>query len=196
MILLADGYAGLQPIEDGRANLCLLVQRSRLQRSGNNWHGLLQYLLQTEPHLRTRLADAVADGKVLSITRVPYGFVHTATPEDPPGVFRLGDQMAVIPSFTGDGMSIALHSAVVAADHVLAGKTASAYHSRMRRDVAAQIGRAGALYRLGRSPTGGALLMHVAARFPAGLRLAASLTRVPRRAVARSLAVVPMDHAA
>ena len=187
ILLLRDGYAGIQMVENGRSNLCLLVERSRLQRAGGNWEGLIEDLMRTEPHLRTRLAGAAPPARQpLSIFRVPYGFVHAPGADDPPGIFRLGDQMGVIPSFTGDGMSIALHSAVVAASHHLSGLTAADYHRRIRRDIGSQIARAGALYRIGRTAPGQALLMHLATIWPRGLRLAASLTRVPRWAVSRS----------
>ena len=187
LILLPDGYAGLQRVEGGRANLCLLTQRSRLQRAGGEWDGLLRDLLDSAPHLRTRLEGAAPlDARPLSIYRVPYGFVHAPAAEDAAGVFRLGDQMGVIHSFTGDGMSIALHSATAAAAAYLAGQPAEAYHRRMRRDVGGQIRRASALYGLARSAPG--LLMRLGAAWPSGLSLAAALTRVPAQALRREAA--------
>jgi flavin-dependent dehydrogenase len=188
IVLLDRGYAGIQIVEHDMANLCLLVERSRMQDAGGRWDGLLDDLRRTEPHLRTRLAGAVPlSPRPQSIFRVPYGFVYAPLADDPPGIFRLGDQMGVIPSFTGDGMSIALHSAAVAASSYLAGVTAIAYHRRIRRDIAWQIGRAGALYRLGSMATLQPILMHLAALWPGGLRLAATSTRVSHRAVTRSL---------
>lgn len=187
VIMFADGYAGLQPVEDGRANLCLLVARARLQRAGGTWEGLRQDLQDREPHLATRLDGAVAlQDRPLSIHLVPFGFVHAPSAADPACIYRLGDQAGVIPSFTGDGMSIALHSASVAVQCHLDGIDAAAYHRRLRRDIAGQIGRAAALYRFARRPAGQALLMRIAAAWPAGLRLAASLTRVPRGALVPS----------
>ena len=185
IVLLPDGYAGLQRVENGRANLCLLVRRRRVQGAGGSWDGLLRDLLTAEPHLRLRLRDAEPlDPRPLSIYRVPYGFVHP--PEaDVTGIFRLGDQMGVIPSFTGDGMSIALHSASVAVSAHLGGQPTAAYGRRMRSDIAGQIRRASALYRLGSSPAGRVLLMRLGVAWPGGLALAARLTRVPLPAVLR-----------
>ena len=179
IMLLEDGYAGMQLVEDGMANLCLLVARPRLRLAGGSWEGLLAHLQHAEPHLAARLDGARALMRAISISRVPYGFVHAPAADDPPGVFRLGDQVAVIPSFTGDGMSIALHSAAVASACHLAGMSAAAYHRRIRRDVGGQIARAGWLYRVGASPAGRAGLMRAAAIWPGGLQLAARLTRVP-----------------
>jgi flavin-dependent dehydrogenase len=178
VMLFRDGYAGLQRVEGELANLCLLVRRDRL--------ALLASLCIDCPHLDRRLAGA-ADRlpRPLSIFRVPYGYVHADTSDD---AFRLGDQMAVIPSFSGDGMSIALHSAAVAARMHLAGDPARAYHARMRHDIAAQIRSAGALYRFGRTAPGQIALMRLAEFWPGALRLAARLTRVPDRAVRAALA--------
>jgi flavin-dependent dehydrogenase len=186
LMLFPDCYAGLQLIEDGKANLCLLVRRARLERAGGTWDGLLDDLLRDNAHLRTRLTGAAPLHAPLTIYRVPYGFVHRPSPGDAPGVFRLGDQAAVIPSFTGDGMAIALHSATLAAGMVLAGASADAYHRRLRRDVASQVRRAWWLYRAGRWAPGQAALMQAAERWPRLLGLAATLTRVPPAALAAS----------
>ncbi len=184
VILFAGGYAGLQLVEGGRANLCLLVRRGRLQQVGGSWDALLEDLCAGVAHLRSRLDGARPMlPRPLAIAGVPYGFVHAAA-ED--GVFRLGDQMAVIDSFSGDGMSIALQSAGLAAGAIIAGQSAAAYHRQMRADIGAQIGRARALYHFGQERPG--LLMGLARLWPGGLRLAARLTRVPERALARGLA--------
>jgi flavin-dependent dehydrogenase len=188
LIMLPDGYAGLQLIEGGLANLCLLVSSKRLLRAGGGWEGLFEDLLRTEPHLHMRLSGAVTASKPLSIFRVPYGFVHKPARTDPPGIFRLGDQMGVIPSFTGDGMSIALHSAVLAAGFHLAGNCAAAYHHAIRGDILGQIRRARALNRIAAFGAGRLLLMRLGASWPAGMRLAARLTRVPATALLRPVA--------
>ena len=54
---------------------------------------------------------------------MPYGFIARQTP---PGLFRLGDQAAVIPSLAGEGMGIALASGALAAHHWLQGGAAAA----------------------------------------------------------------------
>ena len=175
--MFRDGYAGLQPVEGGLTNLCLLVPRARLAAAQGDWPALLADLTAESAHLRDRLAGARQElERPLSIFRVPYGFVHQG-PDDP-RLFRLGDQMAVIPSFSGDGVSIALHSAFCAAAALQAGGDAGAYHHAMRRDVAGQIALAGLLYRAGRSDAGQRAMMGMARRWPSVLRLVARLTRV------------------
>ena len=100
ILLFRGGYAGLQLIEGGVANLCLLIDRARFKAAGGAWPGVRLYLEQACPHLARRLAGAaeVLD-RPLSIFRVPYGHLHAPGPADWPGLFRLGDQMGVIPSF-------------------------------------------------------------------------------------------------
>jgi flavin-dependent dehydrogenase len=196
IILLQGGYAGLQLIEGDLANLCLLVDRSRLQAVGGGWEALREDLMRTEPHLRTRLdGSSTPVVRPLSISRVPYGFVNLPKTGDPPDIFRLGDQVGVVPSFTGAGMSIALHTAVIAASSYLAGGSAADYHRRIRRDIIGQIGRASQLYRLGSSATGKAIMVRVVATWPSALRLATRLTRIPRRTMSDALeALGPLDH--
>ncbi|MGH7044453.1 MAG: hypothetical protein ACREFY_20305, partial [Acetobacteraceae bacterium] len=183
VIMFPDGYAGLQLVEAGRANLCLLTSRQRLRRCGGQWDAVLADLLHDSPHLRRRLAGAAGLAvRPATIYRVPYGFVHTPSAADAADVFRLGDQIGVIPSFAGDGMSIALHSASVAVACYLAGLPAIAYHRRMRRDISRQIRRASALYSLARWSGGQAVLMALACAWPGGVRIAARLTQLPERA--------------
>jgi menaquinone-9 beta-reductase len=132
MILFEGGYAGLEPVESGKANLCLVVTKGHFARYGKNWDGLLRAILHATPPLAARLDGAQPCWpRPLSIYGIPYGFVHRAPSSAAAGLYRLGDQMAVIPSFSGYGMSIALHTAFLAVDCFLRGG-ADLYHSRAR----------------------------------------------------------------
>jgi flavin-dependent dehydrogenase len=174
VVLFRGGYAGLQCVEEGLANLCLLVDRSEYDES---WPALLASLERQEPHLARRLDGASPCwARPISIFRVPYGFVHQG-PEQA-GVYRLGDQAAVIPSFCGDGMAIALHSARLAADAVLAGQDAVAYHRAMRRDAGPPVRLAFGLYRLSRPAVVRSALVAAARAWPGLLRSVARRTRV------------------
>ena len=127
IVLFDGGYAGLQLIEGGSANLCLVVTRDRYAGLGRNWRRLLDAV----PHLARRLDGAQACWpKPLAIYRIPYGYLHAG--EEQGSVYRVGDQAAVIPSFTGDGMAMALHSARLASDAVLAGHPPAVYHQEIR----------------------------------------------------------------
>ncbi len=181
VVLFDGGYAGLQLVEGGVANLCLLFERDAYDAAGG-WPGLMLRLLD-EPHLRTRLGDAegLLD-RPLTISGVPYGFVDRGDG----AAFRLGDQAGVIPSFSGDGMSIALHSARLAARVVADGGDATAYARRFRRDCAAQIGRATWLQRAGTVPLGRLALLTGLSLVPRAMALAAAWTRVSPPALARA----------
>lgn len=184
IVLFDGGYAGVQRVENGQVNLCLLVTRRRFDEAG----GDVFAAALREPRLARLLggADPLL-ARPLTIGGVPYGFVHHG--DD--AAYRLGDQAGVIPSFTGDGMSIALHSARLAAAAVLGGSAPAAYHAAFRRDCAAQIRRTAALQRGGESHAGRRLLVAGVGLVPGLLRWAAALTRVPPAALRRAGLVQP-----
>jgi flavin-dependent dehydrogenase len=183
LILFKGGYAGLQLVEGLKANLCLLASRAQVRAAAGGWPRLLKSLCNEIPYLSQMLSGAEPLlEKPLTIYRVPYGFIHRPRAADPAGVFRLGDQAAVIPSFTGDGMAIALHSATVAVATYLNGDHARTYHRQLSRDISRQVGRAAAIYALARSGATQSALFGMARVWPRGLRVAANLTRVPVRA--------------
>ncbi len=189
LILLQGGYAGLQMVERDAANLCFLVPAARYQAAGGDFATLLQSLGSEIPHLGERLAVAVPLlSKPLAISGVPYGFLHKPGSGDPARLWRLGDQAAVIPSFTGDGMSLALHSARLATRSFLMGQAPADYYRTLGRDVGGPVRRATWLQRLAEGsssklagqdhPNSSARIASVAALFPAILPLAARLTRM------------------
>lgn len=133
--LFDGGYAGLEPVEDGKANLCLLIRKKTYTDvCGKNWPALLTWLGNISSHLKIRLAGAISLWpRPLAVYGTPYGYLHRPIPSEP-DLFRLGDQMAVIPSFAGDGIAIALHSAFLATHAYLSGSNANVYHQRARSD--------------------------------------------------------------
>ena len=173
VVLFPGGYAGLQPIEAGLANLCLLLDTSVYAEAGGTWAGTLAHLCRWSPHLTCRLSGAEPTlERPVAVAGIPFGFVHQAGADDRPGVFRLGDQVGVIPSFSGDGMAIALHTAFAAA----ASDDADGYHRQMRRDLAGQIRLAMLLHRRGRHYP--RLLLATARAWPGAMGMLARLTRV------------------
>jgi flavin-dependent dehydrogenase len=183
LVLFRGGYAGLQLVESGRANLGLVIQRRRLHALGHRWDRVLAAIRSESPHLDTRLTDALPCSKrPLALSAIPYGYVR----DHADGVWRLGDQAAVIPSFTGDGMSIALHSADLAASTYLRGGSADEYQERLAHDVGRQVRMATALSRgLVRWPGQHALSMAVRV-WPSLMVAIASHTRISDRALGRA----------
>jgi flavin-dependent dehydrogenase len=152
IMLFDGGYAGIEPVEGGLANLCLVVTKTQFNVWGKNWDALLQKLMQTIPALAAYLTGATPCwDKPLAIFGIPYGFVYRASPQDSDNLFRLGDQMAVIPSLCGDGMAIAVHTGFLAAE-CYAKTGARDYHRRARQQLAGQIGLATVMARLLSSP--------------------------------------------
>ncbi len=176
----AGFYAGLQLVEDGTANLCLLINRATLKFLGGTWPAVLEHVQEQNSVLAARLRGArpVLDAP-LTIAQIPYGYIFRAPAGEK--IFRLGDQAGVIHSFTGDGMSIALHSAALATSTYLADGGGAKYHRRLAGDISGQIFRAGALHGLVQFPPARAAFLTAARAFPGLLPLTASLTRVPER---------------
>ncbi|GGD54271.1 hypothetical protein GCM10011411_12750 [Aurantiacibacter arachoides] len=121
--LFPGGYVGIVLQEGGSANLCLAMRKSALADAGGSPQALFAQLARDHPALAARLGDDWRQVRCDTIGAVPYGFIAKDTA---PGLFRLGDQAAVIPSLAGEGISIALASGVTAAQHWLAGGAAAA----------------------------------------------------------------------
>jgi len=181
LILFPGGYAGLQPVENGVANLCLLVTSKKLRHCGGDWTRLLSEIQGASEHLAQRLqgAEALLE-KPLALSAIPYGMLR-AHAED--GLWRLGDQAAVIPSFSGDGMSIALHSAHLAATMYRSGRTADEFQQQMQREVRPGVAFATMLSRMIIACPAAAQIVRL---WPPLLRRIASQTRVPARVLLTS----------
>ena len=128
LFLFEGGYGGLALVEGDIANLCFVIRRSRLRRLGE-WSAMLAALCEENALTAERLdgAKALWD-RPLAISSIPYGYL----PQGDCDMWRVGDQATVIPSFTGDGMAIALHSGALAAEMYLASKTPDQYHRALR----------------------------------------------------------------
>ncbi len=180
--VLRHGYAGLQLVEGGLATLCFLIRREYFLRLNQDWAALMADIAEDCGALGKLLAGSeTVGGKPLAIYQVPYGHVHRPQATDPAHLYRLGDQAAVIPSFCGDGISIALHTAEAAARAVLAGDTAFAYHTAIRRDVAPGVDAAFKLYQVARIRIASATMMAACNIWPGLIRAFARATRVRGR---------------
>jgi flavin-dependent dehydrogenase len=189
LMLYPGGYGGIQPVESGIANLCCVVQQRYLATTGNRWEQFLAKMQRDCPHLAMRLAGAEPLlAKPIAITHIPYGFIRPTT-ED--GLYCIGDQAAVIPSFTGDGISIALHTARCAVAAYVAGESAPVFQAKLRSALLTQM-------RLAEFAADGlnnsfarAVLPFCLRVWPGVMRVTAKLTRVTHHA-----AVTPMHSPA
>jgi menaquinone-9 beta-reductase len=151
LFLFPGGYGGLQLVEHAQAILCFVVNRKQLHApngdgQSHHWPALLDHLLRHSDLLACRLDGAhPLLTKPLALSSIPYGLLVT---DAQPGLWRLGDQAAVIPSFTGDGISIALHSAQLAAELFARGVDSAAFAHRLRSELRASVNLATTLSRL------------------------------------------------
>ena len=184
LLLFRGGYAGLQRVEDGSANLTLVVEGRRYREAGGTWDALLAAMLTQSELLRRRLRGAEAVlGRPLSLARIPYGYLRRA--EGEAGLWHLGDQAAVIPSFSGDGMSIALHTARVAAEVYLGGGQSGEFRRRVEAELGGLMRRATAISPLLLRRPGQTAACAAVRMFPGLLPRAAAVTRIPAWARAR-----------
>ena len=176
--LFDRGYVGIALQEDGSANVCMAVHRSRLNEAGDP-DKLLIALGEECRALGERLAYRSGGEAIDAIANVPYGW---RVREGRSGLFRLGDQAGVIPSLAGEGMGIALASGVSAAEaFVRGGPEASAeWQVRFAREIARPIRVARLIAGLGERQSSASALVAVARLAPSLVDLAARLTRVAR----------------
>jgi flavin-dependent dehydrogenase len=180
LTLYSGGYGGIQPVEDGITNFCCVVQRRYFARADLRWESLLAKMQQDCPHLAMRLDGAEPLlGKPITITHIPYGYIRRAT-ED--GLYCIGDQAAVIPSFTGDGISIALHTARRAASAYLAAEPAPVFQPKLRSAMLPQMRLAEVAADGLNNALARAVLPFCLRVWPGALRVTARLTRVTQPA--------------
>jgi menaquinone-9 beta-reductase len=177
LCMAGGGYAGLELVEEGIANLCLLLPRAVVAGLDPGWAPLRDFLIAQSPCLGERLdgAEPLWASPMAVVCPVGGHVGPAAAASD--GAFRVGDCLAHIPPFTGDGIAIALCSAELAVEHIRVGADAAAYAAAARWTIAPPIRRAGAVsWLVGR--TAGRAILSAAARMPGVLRVIARKTRI------------------
>ncbi len=138
------GYGGFCLVEDGLLSIAWNVHSDVLRVVGSSWAAQSAYLAKHSPVFADLIdgAEAAWD-KPLAVSGQPYGFLRSA----PVGasIYPVGDQLAVIPSFVGDGTALALASGIAAARAVLGGESAHAFQARIVSGHKPQFRLAGAL---------------------------------------------------
>jgi flavin-dependent dehydrogenase len=176
MHLFDRGYAGLVLHEDGSANLCMAVRKSRLTEAGGDPAELIAQLGDANPMLAERLTYLAIPNRFDAIGHIPYHWRATAGTA---GIFRLGDQAGVIASLAGEGIGIAIASAADAVRSWSQGGAAAApafqaqFAARLRRPLAA----ARTVAEMGQGPAGARMLAGLSA-IPGAMALVARATRI------------------
>lgn len=113
----AAGYLGVNDVEEGITNICGLVHARRLQSHKGRWDGFVETIRAEEPLLDEMYARyAPAQDGFLSSEPVIFR-ARSAVEE---GIFMIGDASGVIDPLTGNGMAMAMQSALVAAPFIAA----------------------------------------------------------------------------
>ena len=178
IILFDGGYAGIEEVEGGLVNLCLVVKKSKFSECKKDWSELIKYISKSSEYFAKRMNGATAIWKQpLAIFAIPYGFIHQDIKNEPQALYRLGDQMAVIPSFCGDGMAIALHSAHIAVKNYVK-KDSKFYYQEIRSNLASQIKSANNIAKIISSPINQKIIHLICRIFPKLLEVITNKTRL------------------
>lgn len=129
----SGGYGGVCPVEEGRVNFCFVIKKNIYRSLHGDFKKALSFLQQSNPRLNEILSGSVLIEKPCAIGYIPYGFLRSKCFED--GVYFLGDQRMVIPSFTGDGMAIALGTAKDCVDEFTARQKGEDWESAITKDI-------------------------------------------------------------
>ena len=111
LYLFPGGYVGINPVEGGRANVCVLITYAAFQAAGKSLPCVLEIVAARHPTFARRLhgACAVAESECAV---APVDTQRQPAPWDADSaVACLGDTAAMIPPLAGDGMAMALRSA-------------------------------------------------------------------------------------
>ncbi len=139
------GYAGACTVEGGAVAIAWLADRALMKETDGSWRQQLDWIAAQSPHFGDLISGArfLAEEPV-AISAIPFGYMRREAIGD--RVYPVGDQLAVIPSYTGDGTSLALSSGLRAARAVLAGERAGAYQRGELRRLGPQFRWAGAAH--------------------------------------------------
>jgi menaquinone-9 beta-reductase len=171
------GYVGAARVENGTLSLAWVMQEHLLRAVGHDWAQQRTHLLRQAPALRELLDGArPVLPKPIATAAIPYGFLRTRVIA--PAIYPVGDQLAVVPSFTGDGMAIALYSGLAAARCVLKQQSAADYQRELCVPLRRQFRLAGGLGRLLANPWASPLAIGAARFFPALVSRLAGATRL------------------
>lgn len=171
--LFDGGYCGLVLQEGERGNLCLAVRKARLAEAGGEPMLLLRQWAEESGTFAERLA--LAEGEPDAIGAVPYGWIARETDA---GLYRLGDQAAVIPSLAGEGNGMALASGIMAAEAWLGGEGAQSYQRRFARAARNPVRLARLLWHLAEHPLGAQAMVRLTALAPWVAARLAGQTRI------------------
>ena len=183
LVLFAGGHVGACMINGEVATLCWQIESDRLKALGADWREHLAFFARQSPLVGELLSGAEATSpRPATVSSLPFGYVRREAIGE--AVYPLGDQIAVIPSFTGDGTAIALASGIMAARTVLAGGSAPDYQRAFLGGLGRQFALAKAISRTFRSGIMRQISVRTASWLPA---IATGVARATRLRMATRL---------
>ncbi len=113
--IFPGGYCGIVKVEGDKFNCCYLTTAANLQRCGGDISKMEKEILSINPHLQKIFANAEKIiGQPVTISQI--SFDKKSQIED--HVILTGDTAGMITPLCGNGMSMALHGAKIAAEHI------------------------------------------------------------------------------
>jgi flavin-dependent dehydrogenase len=175
LYVIPGGYVGLNRVEDGRIGVCALLEGD----ARADWETLARRA-EGIPLLARRLASlGDPQGRVRGLARFGFGAQALARKDPSTGSVLLfaGDAARMIPSFTGDGMAVALRSGRLAAEALCGPDPASTYERTYARAFHVRFALAGALHGLFFQPSVFSTLAPLVGRSPRLVERLYALTR-------------------
>jgi flavin-dependent dehydrogenase len=171
------GYVGACVVEDGILSLAWVLPDQSVRTIGSGWKEQREYLARQSSRIGDLLAGACPlIARPVAVAAIPYGYLRRQSLA--PNIYALGDQLGVIPSFTGDGIAIALYSGGAAARAFLAGQRADIWQGQMIRCLQPQFRLAHGIGRLLETPQMCGISIAAAKLVPSLVRFAAAATRL------------------
>src|SRR5437764_5584823 len=110
------GYLGVAAVEHGVTNICGLVHASRLAHHKGRWDTFVDEIRGEEPALESMYARYTPAQEGF-LSSEPVIFRARSAVEH--GIFMVGDASGIVDPLTGNGMAMAIQSALVAAPFVV-----------------------------------------------------------------------------
>jgi menaquinone-9 beta-reductase len=177
LVFFRGGYVGACVVEDEILSLAWVMPDQSVRAVGSGWKEQRDYLARQS----SRIGDLLVGARPLierpvAVAAIPYGYLRRQSIAS--NIYPVGDQLAVIPSFTGDGIAIALYSGIAAARAFVAGQPAGTWQRQMVRRLQPQFRLAHGIGRLLEGPLMCGVSIAAARLMPSLVRSVAAATRL------------------